>query len=126
MNQYNINKEMTVALRDCRFFARHGLLPHERSAGNEFLVSLEASYRLPHGKTVITLQDTISYADIYDIIRLRMQTPADLLETVADRIASDVMERWPVISSLAVTVTKITPPIPTFTGSASVTLRVSR
>ena len=55
-----------------------------------------------------------------------MQTPADLLETVADRIASDVMERWPVISSLAVTVTKITPPLPSFTGRASVTLRVSR
>lgn len=111
---------MRVALRECRFFARHGVMEHERRAGNEFEVSLEVCYT-PGDPLSDSLEGTISYADLYEIAAAEMQTPAQLLETVAARITARATQRWPQISSMSVTIVKITPPIAGITGRAEVT-----
>lgn len=115
-------KEMTVALRDCRFFARHGLLPHERRAGNEFEITLELTYPVTFN-IADNIESTISYADVYELVRSEMEIPSNLLETVVDRIAERILDRWPQTTLLSITLTKLTPPIPSFTGCASITLR---
>lgn len=111
---------MRVALRECRFFARHGVMEHERRAGNEFEVSLEVCYT-PGDPLSDSLDGTISYADLYDIVATEMLTPAMLLETVAARITESATLRWPQITSMSVTIVKITPPIAGITGRAEVT-----
>lgn len=115
---------MKIALRGCRFFARHGVMPHERVAGNEFEVSLEAVYASGDPLSD-SIADTISYADLYDIARSEMEQPSELLENAAARIVHAVRRRWPKVQSVSVTVVKVSPPIPGFTGTAEVTCQFS-
>ena len=120
-----------VELHDCRFFGRHGLLKHEREAGNEFAVAVSvgvADTPLPAycDDIVDSPSGMICYADIYEICREEMATPRNLLETVARRIACRILRSWPEAESAKVEVRKLTPPIPGITGSAGVTVCHSR
>lgn len=132
---------MAVRLDACRFYAYHGVLPQERKAGNEFIVSVEAVYK-PGGlngcssmdlykngsnpsaddKIEDEISSTISYADIYDIVKSEMGKPRNLLETVASGIAERVGELSDNLLSCRVEITKLTPPIAGIKGSATVEL----
>lgn len=111
---------MKVALRDCRFYGHHGVMEQEQVAGNEFSVSLEVVYT--PGETISDdIEKTISYADLYEIVKEEMEAPRKLLETVAASITDRICRRWPQVTRADVAITKITPPIPGITGSATVT-----
>lgn len=120
-NHENIGSRgvMTVAINDVRCFARHGVFAQEQTTGNEFTVSLKVSW-LPGVTIEDSLEDTISYADLYEIVIYEMGITSALLETVAQRIAMHVSERWSQIISGHIEITKLTPPISGFTGTASV------
>jgi len=111
---------MKVAIRGCRLFARHGVMPHERLAGNEFEVSLEAVYASGDPLSD-SIEHTISYADLYEIARKEMEQPSDLLENAAARIVEAVKMRWPDVCRVQATIVKLTPPIAGFNGTAEVT-----
>ncbi len=122
-------------LDKCRFYAYHGVMPQEQIAGNEFEVSVEVNYQ-PVCLGGDMLESTVSYADIYEIVKQEMHRPRQLLETVAGDI-SDRILTLPGITSTGdthsatssikilrtqVSITKITPPIAGINGSATVKL----
>lgn len=115
-----------ISLDDIRFFARHGVMEQERILGNEFSVALRIKIPVPAHIHEDNLEDTISYADIYEIVDQEMKTPRKLLETLSHSIASSIREKWRQIVSLSVSVTKLNPPISGITGSASVTYNFSK
>lgn len=113
----------TVSLEDVRIFARHGLLPQETKVGNEFRIDLDVCYpaeekELPADENI---EDTISYVDLYDIVRREMDVNRKLLETVAREIARSIKKAYPFVTSVRCKITKLTPPISNFEGHASVT-----
>lgn len=110
-------RTMTVGIEDCLFFAYHGVMEQERRAGNDFLVSVAVTYSMEEG-CGDELHNTISYADIYEVVKEVMQAPANLLETIAQTIGESLKARWPIIEKGEVKVKKITPPIRGFSGSA--------
>lgn len=112
---------MTVSLYKCRFFARHGVMPQERLSGNEFEVSISVRYSVS-GPNDDNLESTVSYADLYELATKEMDTPCQLLETVARRIADSIELTWPWAEELNVEICKLTPPIPGITGYAGVRL----
>lgn len=114
-------ENMAIRLEKCRFFARHGFLPQEKIAGNEFEISAEVKYCLA-GLDDSDLSSTISYADIYEICKKAMGKPFNLLENVARYVADEIYDINVGITHISVEVRKITPPIPGITGSASVML----
>ena len=61
-----------------------------RGFGNDYVADLRLRYHI--GKAMLTdnVNDTISYADVYDIVKETMQQPAKLLEYVAHRIVEKV------------------------------------
>lgn len=116
---------LTVSINRMRLTAHHGLLPQERIVGNDFDVSVCVDIRA--GEEALrsdSLDSSVSYADLADIVRHVMLTPCDLLETVADNMRRAILERFPCIVGGCVTIEKLTPPIPSSRMvSASVTLR---
>lgn len=115
---------MEVRLRNVRIRARHGLLPHERTIGNDFEVNLRAVYPLPAGEPVPDrIESTLCYAAIFNIVSEQMAIPSALLEHVAWRIGDTLRSRWPELTLIEVEITKISPPIAGFQGSASVAWR---
>jgi 7,8-dihydroneopterin aldolase/epimerase/oxygenase len=112
---------LTISLHNVRFRAFHGVHPEEREKGNDFVVNLDVSYK-PGIHTVVSLQDTIDYAELFEIINSAMQKPVDLLETLVQTIGYNVYKKYPKIKHISVSVEKLNPPIDQFTGVAAVKL----
>lgn len=110
---------LTISLRNVRFRAFHGLHPEEREKGNDFVVNLDVSYN-PGIHTVVSLQDTIDYAELFEIINSAMQRPVELLETLVQTIGNNIYKKYPKVKQINVTVEKLNPPIDQFSGVAAV------
>lgn len=118
--------QLTISLKDLQFHAFHGLYPEERLTGNTFIVSVELNYQPPADSLIETIGDTVNYAAVYALVKARMQTPADLLETLAMLITEDIFSGFPVVTHIKTEIRKMHPPIPGFTGSVGVCYSKSR
>lgn len=109
-----------IFLRDVRLRAFHGVDPQETAVGGDFVVNLRVGYDFSRAMATDDVGDTLSYADLYDIVKREMDVPSKLLEHVAGRIAAAVVEYCPAIRSVDLTVTKVNPPMGADCGGAGV------
>ncbi len=110
-----------IELKGLRFMSRIGVSEQERKVGNEFVV--DVAYSFPTcGFIRENLGSTISYADIYSIVRDEMRREWLLLESVAVSISDRIQSKFPQISNIEVSVTKTSVPLDGMSGAASVTL----
>ena len=112
-----------ISLNRLRFHARHGL-PQERATGGEFIVSVRAKYLFDKALESDNVDDTINYAEIFEIINKEMLTPSCLLEHLAGRIGRSIFNRMPMIESLDITVEKTNPPMGADSDGAAVELHL--
>lgn len=113
----------TIQLAHLHFFAQHGVLDNERKVGNQFIVDFSAEYEVANDFCSDVLEDTVSYADIFELIKAEMERPSSLLEHVAARIVKKVRETWSQFSSIDVRIEKVRPPICGIDGNAAVSLK---
>jgi dihydroneopterin aldolase len=111
---------ITIELKKLRFFAYHGLYEEEKRTGNEFEVNVIVAYP-PVSGTVTSIDETINYVTIFELVKNEMDQPRELLETLAMEIAEHLHQEYRKIKRVEVTVTKLQPPMPSFTGHVSVT-----
>lgn len=110
-----------ISLHDVRFFARHGVFAQERILGNEFEVNLTVRVRTSHfDPERDELADTVSYADIYEVVREEMMRPRRLLESVCMTTARSLRRRFPSITEGRISIVKMAPPIPGINGTCGV------
>ncbi len=100
-----------VSLRELRFHARHGVSPQETVVGADFIVSLRLGYNIERAMITDDVRDTLSYADVYEVVKREMAVPSKLLEHVAGRIADALLLAFPAIISVDLSVTKVNPPM---------------
>ena len=119
-------KTIRIELLDVKFFSHHGVFDFERRDGNDFIVNVAVEY-----ETDATPQNwedeiwsTISYAELFELVKKEMDTPRKLLETVALNISDTIKSRFPMASAIECRITKLNPPIPSFNGTAAITVRV--
>ena len=113
-------------LNDLRFYAYHGVLPQERRVGGEYSLSLRVETDLSAAMENDQLEATLNYAELYEVVKREMQVPSNLLEHVAGRIAKAVMETFPQVSGLELTVVKLNPPMGADSQGAGVEVMVKR
>lgn len=110
----------TVQLHHVRLFGYHGLHEEEKILGNEFelniLMKVEAAK-----EERISIQDTINYATVYELIKQIFTEREDLLETICIKISTAIKENFPQTKKLSIQIIKLHPPITSFIGSVSVT-----
>lgn len=100
-----------IFIAGLRMRACHGVLPQERIVGGDFEVSLSVEYDISRAMATDDVADTLSYADLSDLVRREMVVPSNLLEHVAGRIAKTIIERWPQVQSVSLSITKLNPPM---------------
>ena len=115
-----------VALEGLEFHAFHGVYPHERESGNFFEVDIAVETDFSLAATTDELVGTVNYETLFKIVKAEMEQPSKLLETVTEKIATDVLEIFPSVLSVQLTVSKINPPIGGKCKKASVSLMKRR
>ncbi|WP_231424373.1 dihydroneopterin aldolase [Pedobacter sp. Leaf250] len=112
--------KQTVALKDVKCFALHGYYPEEQIIGNHFIIDLDAEFT-PQGFDD-ELAQTVNYEDLNTIIREEMKNTQKLLETVLNNIISKVIELYPFVDTVNVSMKKLNPPMPGQIGHSFVKL----
>lgn len=109
-----------ISLDNVRMFGNHGVFEQERTVGNEFEINLKVEYpdELREGEDC--LASTLSYAELFEIVKNEMSKPRQLLETVAKEIIGTIKKKYPKAGRAECRITKLRPPISGMTGSASV------
>lgn len=104
---------------DLTFHARHGVLPQEQSVGGEFRVRLRLSLSEADAADALcsdSLDGTVNYAEVYELVRKEMERPSALIEHVAARICKVLLHTFSKLREVETAVTKVAPPITGFDG----------
>lgn len=115
-----------IRLDDMRFYAYHGVMEQERHVGGHYLVSLDVEADLTAAVRTDDVSDTVSYAELFELVKNEMAIPSKLLEHVAGRIGQRTMERFEKITAVTVKVTKQNPPMGADCKGAAVELKLTR
>lgn len=103
---------MTIIVENLKVHARIGVLPQERTVGNEFKVTLMIEYAVDSSATDgDELHGTLNYAELIELIKDVMSTPSMLLEHVVAQIVERIRSRWSYVTGGTVKLLKVTPPI---------------
>lgn len=115
-----------ITLTGVRARGFHGVYPDERRDGQEFVVDATLHLSLRRAAETDDVADTVHYGELAErIVALVEGEPVDLLETLAQRIADDVLTDLRV-GSVVITVHKPQAPIPVPFGDVAVTIERSR
>lgn len=104
-------KSSYILLENVKFYAFHGVLPQERKVGNDYQVRLRIGYDISRAMVSDDVNDTLNYAEVYQLLSQEMSVPSALLERVAGRIGDRLFRKFPAIQSIDLTIIKVNPPM---------------
>lgn len=114
-----MNGIMTIAIRDVRMHAFHGVYAEERKTGHSFLIDLSVDFK-PASGTITALSETIDYVKLYQFLKKEMEQPRALLETLVMELAEHIHQAFHGICQVDISITKTSPPITGFAGKVGV------
>ena len=115
-----------IELTGLAVFAHHGVFEHERVHGQEFIVDLIVEFDMRVAAASDDVADTVDYGALALLVAEQVRRdPVNLLETVAERVASAVLNDQR-IDAVAVTIHKPQAPIETAFADVSVSIRRAR
>lgn len=100
------------------FFAYHGLYDEEKKLGNQFDVELRVGHQ-PKEK-ITDIKQALDYVSMYEFIKVKMERPYELLETLAMEITQEILEKFSIAEEVYFSITKRQPPFAGIQGSAGV------
>lgn len=123
-----MNAPDQILLEGLRFYGYHGVLPAEAQLGQTFVIDLAIETDLHMAGQSDDVADTISYAEIFTYVRSIVEGERyNLLEALAERIATAIITQYAQAQAVRVKVTKPNAPIPSLgTGSVAVAIRRER
>ncbi len=115
-----------IELTGLAVFAHHGVFEHERVHGQEFIVDLIVEFDMRAAAASDDVADTVDYGALALLVAEQVRRdPVNLLETVAERVASAVLNDQR-IDAVEVTIHKPQAPIETAFADVSVSIRRAR
>ena len=100
-----------IIIQGIRFHGRHGVSEEERQVGGHYEVDVTLSCSLEDAGKSDALEDTIDYASVVEIIiNIGTQRSFQLIEALAETIASEILNQF-AVESVRLTVKKLRPPI---------------
>lgn len=108
------------------FYAFHGCFKEESEIGTNFQVDCEFDCDTAKAEESDSIEDTVSYLDVYQTIKKEMEVSSHLLEHVARRIINALLDTFPQITYCKIRVHKLNPPLGGQMRGVSVTLEQYR
>lgn len=116
-----------IFLNQLSFYGYHGVYPEETKLGQHFIVDLVLELDLQHAARHDDLQASIDYGDVHERVKAIVEgKPYKLVEAVAERICTDLLQAYDQLQTCTVKVIKPNPPIAGHYESVAVELTRSR
>ncbi|WP_181351186.1 dihydroneopterin aldolase [Thalassobacillus sp. CUG 92003] len=116
-----------IHVTQMEFYGYHGLFPEENKLGQRFYVDLELELDLKPASVNDDMNESIDYGEIYQVTRTIVEGEAkNLVETVAERLAEQLLGTFGKLSACKVKVIKPDPPIPGHYDAVAVEIYRSR
>ncbi len=101
-----------VFLKGLRFYGFHGVHSEERTLGQRFVVDVELEVDLRQAGRSDALADTTSYSAVYKRVEAVVEgAPRQLIESVAEEVATVLLAEFHLATAVSVTVHKPEAPI---------------
>jgi 7,8-dihydroneopterin aldolase/epimerase/oxygenase len=95
-----------IKLNNVSFIAQHGMYAEEQILGNTFIVNIAVHFEK---NKIETLNDSIDYVTIYNIVSEIMAQKEALLETVIQKIEQNITNHFNNITQLDISIKKLQP-----------------
>jgi 7,8-dihydroneopterin aldolase/epimerase/oxygenase len=95
-----------IKLNNIKFIAKHGVFAQEQILGNTFIVNIAVGFEK---QKIETLDDTIDYVIVFDIVQKSMLHTEALLETVIQNIVAGIETTFTEIKLLDISIKKQSP-----------------
>lgn len=115
-----------ISINDMRFYAHHGCFEQERAIGTHFRVDLSFVTDTSKAEVSDNIVDTVSYLDVYQVVKAEMMKPSHLLENVARRVGERILDDFSAVEIVTVKVSKLNPPLGGQMDSVSVEIELKR
>ncbi len=116
-----------LELRGMRFEGRHGVLPPEHVTAQPFEVDVVLEIDLAPAGRADDLGRTVDYGAVLEAARAVVEGPhVDLIETLAERIASRILDEQARVEAVTVRLRKPEAPLPGVLAWAGVEIRRAR
>lgn len=116
-----------IYLNELAFYGYHGVLQEETKLGQTFRVSLILGLSTKKAGQSDSVEDTVSYADVYETVKGIVEgRPFKLIEALAEKIATEVLTDYPLLEEITVKLIKPNPPIPGHYDSVAVEIKRKR
>jgi dihydroneopterin aldolase len=110
-----------------KFYGYHGVFPEETKLGQRFVIDLIVELDLSKAGKSDDLSQSVNYGDLYTTCQQVVEKETyKLVETVAERIAEDVLRSFPLVERCTVKAIKPDPPIPGHYDSVAIEITRSR
>jgi 7,8-dihydroneopterin aldolase/epimerase/oxygenase len=101
-----------IYVNKMEFYGYHGVFPEETKLGQRFKVDLIVLTDLAKAGKSDKLEDSINYGELYEVCKSVVEgEPFKLVEAVAEKIASELLNKYSSIETCTVKVYKPDPPI---------------
>ena len=105
MRQDNITDE--ILLEGMVFYGYHGVNPEEQALGQRFIVDVAITADLREAGASDDINATVSYAHVFKVVRSVVENQRfDLIEALAETIATSIFQRFERVDGITVTVRK--------------------
>lgn len=102
-----------ILMSNLGFYGYHGLLKEEALLGQKFFIDIELYLDTKKAGQTDDMTKSVSYADVYDVVKdITQNKRFNLLEALAENIASEVLKKFEPIKKIKVRVKKPEAPVP--------------
>ncbi|WP_453992497.1 dihydroneopterin aldolase [Bacillus nitroreducens] len=116
-----------IYVNQMQFYGYHGVFPEETKLGQRFYVDLTVEVDVKKAGETDKLEYSVHYGELYHLCKDIVEgKPYKLLEAVAEKIATEILKHFTLVSSCTIKVTKPDPPIPGQLQSVAVEISRSR
>ena len=100
-----------IALEGMKFYAYHGVYEAEKLIGTDYVVDVYVQTIIALAAKTDQLEATVNYESVFQICKMEMQQPRQLIETVVAGIVKGIKNQFPNMMALKVRVKKLNPPL---------------
>ncbi len=113
-----------ILLQGLQYHAFIGVGEQEQVVGNDYVLDLRLGYPFAAAMESDVVDDTLNYADVFNVVSEVMKQPSKLLEAAAGKIVKELCARYKRLESIDLKLVKRNPPMGADCDSTGVELHL--